>query len=714
MGGEFAGEAGLLPGFAVGSRVAGYRLEERVGAGGMAVVFRARDERLGGGGAEGDGPGVAADEEFRQRFIRESRAAAAVDDPHIIPVYRGGRGGGVLFIAMRYVPGGDVRALLRRAGPLPPGAGRGDHLAGGIGAGRRARRRAGAPRREAGEHAGGRAAGAARSRVPVGFRAEQGRDVLAGADRVGQFLGTPGYSAPEQIAGQAGGRAGRSVRAGVRRVRAAQRPSPFPRDQVAAVIWAQLSEPPPRLTSLRPDLSAAVDDVLARALAKTPDGRYASCCQFADTLCQALGLAPYHSGSIATPVGYGSPGSAGPATPDHGATVSVALTQPPGRPHRHGAPVNPALTRRRLILAGAAAATTAAAGVIAWDRTHATPRSATTGTPTTQPAKAGAGTLIWQGVVPVGSLGNGSPPELAVSDGVVCVAGNDVVYALDAGRGTRKWNYSLPKALSSQGGNTVNLMVANADAVYLACANVIALRLEDGRKIWNFGSGNGCLFAGAGNGAVYAENDFELCALRASDGTQLWSVPADLTASPVASDGMVYVAGGQGNSELIWALHASNGGKAWNSNGGPNGGALAVGRGIVCGSEAGRHGLAAWRVSDGKQLWDYGATGDPVISDEVVYTYQDSQVLALRADDGKTLWRRTIPVEATLAVGRDVIYARINSGLIALRAADGKPIWHFPISFSPDFPAVAPVATADAVYVSNPVFGATKVYALRV
>src|SRR5205814_1326903 len=67
------------------------------------------------------GPGLAADEEFRQRFIRESRAAAAVDDPHIIPVYEAGQADGVLFIAMRYVPGGDVRTMVRRAGHLSPG-----------------------------------------------------------------------------------------------------------------------------------------------------------------------------------------------------------------------------------------------------------------------------------------------------------------------------------------------------------------------------------------------------------------------------------------------------------------------------------------------------------------------------------------------------------------------------------------------------------------
>ena len=115
FGAEFAG------GFAAGARVAGYRLEGQIGCGGMAVVFRARDERLGRLVAlKILAPALAANEAFRQRFIRESRAAAAVDDPHIIPVFEAGEADGVLFIAMRFVSGGDVRTLLDGVGPLPP------------------------------------------------------------------------------------------------------------------------------------------------------------------------------------------------------------------------------------------------------------------------------------------------------------------------------------------------------------------------------------------------------------------------------------------------------------------------------------------------------------------------------------------------------------------------------------------------------------------
>ncbi len=109
-----------LAAFRPGTMLAGYQLEAQVGAGGMAVVFRARDVRLDRPVAlKILAPALASDPAFRQRFIAESRLAAKVDDPHIIPVYEADEASGVLFIAMRYVPGGDLRLLLEREGMLP-------------------------------------------------------------------------------------------------------------------------------------------------------------------------------------------------------------------------------------------------------------------------------------------------------------------------------------------------------------------------------------------------------------------------------------------------------------------------------------------------------------------------------------------------------------------------------------------------------------------
>ena len=106
-------------GFGVGSRLAGYRLDEQIGRGGMAVVYRAYDIRLERPVAiKVLSPELARDEAFRQRFIRESRTAAAVDHPNIIPIFEAGEANGVLFIAMRFVHGPNVQELVDTEGPL--------------------------------------------------------------------------------------------------------------------------------------------------------------------------------------------------------------------------------------------------------------------------------------------------------------------------------------------------------------------------------------------------------------------------------------------------------------------------------------------------------------------------------------------------------------------------------------------------------------------
>src|ERR1700745_1674993 len=114
--------AGMQAGLAPGTVVAGYRIEDQIGAGGMAVVYRARDVRLGRPIAlKVLAPALGNDEELRARFIREWRAATAVEHPHIIPVYAADEADGVLYIAMRLVNGGDLASLVRRTGPLAAG-----------------------------------------------------------------------------------------------------------------------------------------------------------------------------------------------------------------------------------------------------------------------------------------------------------------------------------------------------------------------------------------------------------------------------------------------------------------------------------------------------------------------------------------------------------------------------------------------------------------
>ena len=296
----------LAPG---GSRIAGYRLEEEIGRGGMAVVFRARDEGLDRLVAlKILAPVLAADEGFRRRFLRESRSAAAVDDPHIIPVHEAGEADGVLFIAMRYVPGGDVRSLVQREGPLSPS--RAAAIISSVASALDAAHSAGLVHRDV------KPANMLLDVRPgrpdhvylADFGLSKGTLSSVGLTGTEQFLGTLDYAAPEHIEGRAiDGRTDEYALACSAFELLTGAP-PFPRDQSMAVLYAQLSTPPPLLTSRQPGLPPAADAVLTRALAKAKADRYPTCREFGDALRQALGLARYDSGPGVSP--RPSPGAA--------------------------------------------------------------------------------------------------------------------------------------------------------------------------------------------------------------------------------------------------------------------------------------------------------------------------------------------------------------------------------------------------------------------
>ncbi len=302
MGGERPGNGDGTPtGVFVGSRIGGYRLEAQVGAGGMAVVYRAVDERLGRPVAlKVLTPELAADDALRARFIGESRAAAQVQDPHLIPVHEAGEAGGVLFIAMQYVAGGDVRSLLRRGGPLS--AARTAAIVSAVASALDAAHEAGLVHRDV--KPANMLLDVGQGRPDHVYLTDFGisrQTRAAGLTGAGQFLGTVEYAAPEQIRGAAvDGRADQYALA-CTAFELLSGQQPFTRNEAAAVIWAQLTEPPPLLSSHRPDLPPAADGVLARALSKSPERRYATCREFADALRGALGLAPYDSGAPGIP-----------------------------------------------------------------------------------------------------------------------------------------------------------------------------------------------------------------------------------------------------------------------------------------------------------------------------------------------------------------------------------------------------------------------------
>ncbi|MFI6154905.1 serine/threonine-protein kinase [Kitasatospora sp. NPDC051170] len=276
-----------LPSGLVGRRVGAYRLEEEIGRGGMAVVYRAKDLRLGRSVAvKLLAPELARNEVFRKRFMHESEAAAAIDHPHIVPVFDAGEQDGLLYLAMRYVEGGDLRTLITRTGPLP--LDRVTDLALQIASALDAAHAHGLVHRDVkpgnllvapgtdGEHP--------EHLYLADFGLTKKSLSLSGLTSVGQIVGTLDYAAPEQISGKPlDGRCDQYALACVVFELLAGAP-PFRRESDLALLWAHLNDPPPTLHHHRPDLPATIEPVLARALAKTPDQRYDTCLHFATAL----------------------------------------------------------------------------------------------------------------------------------------------------------------------------------------------------------------------------------------------------------------------------------------------------------------------------------------------------------------------------------------------------------------------------------------------
>jgi serine/threonine protein kinase len=279
---------------APGDHVAGYEIQEQIGRGGMAVVYRALDLRLGRPVAlKVLAPELGEDQAFRQRFIRESRAAAGVDHPHIIPVFEAGESAGVLFIAMRYVSGGDVRLLIEAEGPLS--ASRTAEIASQVASALDVAHGLGLVHRDVkpGNMLLGQASSSGHDHVYLSdFGLSKHSLTPSTITSTGQFMGTLDYVSPEQIQGHpVDGRADQYALA-CAVVEMLTGAPPFQRADTMALMWAQLNATPPRLAERRPELPPVVDQVIGRALAKSPGARYPTCSAFAEALTAACAAVP--------------------------------------------------------------------------------------------------------------------------------------------------------------------------------------------------------------------------------------------------------------------------------------------------------------------------------------------------------------------------------------------------------------------------------------
>jgi serine/threonine-protein kinase len=353
-----------VPALAPGDVFGRFRIEAVAGRGGMGVVYRAVEIDLGRPVAlKLIASDRAADPAFRERFQRESRLAALIDHPNVVPVHGAGEEDGQLYLVMRYVPGTDLHALLKRDGPLEPE--RAADVVAQIGSALDAAHAAGLVHRDvkpanvliSGGHA---------------YLGDFGLTRLLSSEEqlteTGQWLGTTDFSAPEQLKGErVDARADVYSLGCVLHAALLGRP-PYQRDTVPATLLAHLQDPIPRPS--RDGAPAGFDRVMARALAKAPEERYPSAGDLGRAALAAAAGEPVTESERSVAVGPAAPAAApanghtGPATAltiDAASAPTVAEPEartevaPPEKPRR----------RRRLLAGVTLVAVAGAASVLA-------------------------------------------------------------------------------------------------------------------------------------------------------------------------------------------------------------------------------------------------------------------------------------------------------------------------------------------------------------
>jgi serine/threonine protein kinase len=259
---------------AAGTTVAGYRIETLVGRGGMGAVYRAEEGGLGRKVAlKVIVPELAQDERFRERFLRESRIAASLDHPHVIPIYQAGEDGGLLYLAMRYVEGIDLAKLVAEEGALEPR--RALELLSQIAEALDAAHEKGLVHRDVKPSNVLIAKAAGKEHCYLAdFGLTKRTGSLSGVTAAGDIVGTLEYVAPEQITGDPLDERSDVYSLGCVLYECLTGQPPFPRATDVALLWAHVHEEPERPSTARPGLPRELDSVLTRALAKEPGRRY--------------------------------------------------------------------------------------------------------------------------------------------------------------------------------------------------------------------------------------------------------------------------------------------------------------------------------------------------------------------------------------------------------------------------------------------------------
>ncbi|MEU4415064.1 serine/threonine-protein kinase [Nocardia salmonicida] len=346
-----------------GTVVGGYRIERILGAGGMGTVYLGKHPSLPRMDAlKVLSAELSRDPEFRARFQREANLAAGLDHNNVVSVYNRGEEHGQLWIAMQYVDGTDAAAELARD-PHAMTPLRALRITTEVGKGLDHAHRRGLLHRDVkpANFLLSSTDGDEERVLLTDFGVAKSTDDATELTQTGSFLATIAYAPPEQLSGAALDHRADIYSLACAFYKLLTGQNPYPAVQPAMVMMGHLHEPPPQATRVRPGLPHAIDHVFARAMAKNPAERFATCREFTDAASNALtpGFNPTgHNTSPTYPIQVMPPREH--TDPRAGLSTSFPLTnsvQAPGK-------------SKRALIAACAAVIALIAGVGIWAATR--------------------------------------------------------------------------------------------------------------------------------------------------------------------------------------------------------------------------------------------------------------------------------------------------------------------------------------------------------
>jgi serine/threonine protein kinase len=313
-----------IPELPHGTAIGSYQIEGVVGWGGMGVVYRASQKRpMRTVALKVIRPDLAADPEFRRRFEYEADSAASIEHTNVLPIYETGEHRGLLYLAMRYIDGTDLREWLIQNGSMPPARAAGIILQ--VGKALDAAHANGLVHRDV--KPGNMLLSPQRGEDHVyltDFGLAKKSSSAAQFTRTGAWVGTVDYVAPEQIRGERIDARSDIYSLGCVLYQLISGKVPFDRDSEVSKIFAHLNEPPPSLGPASPLL----DEVIQKAMAKDPNARYASAGDLGRAAVAAVQMRSIAVGSNPVAVGPAAP----PGVTDPGATrIDEPHRDAPGR-----------------------------------------------------------------------------------------------------------------------------------------------------------------------------------------------------------------------------------------------------------------------------------------------------------------------------------------------------------------------------------------------